>query len=141
MLALDADNGGCLGLIGGRIWTRRGRIKVAHQKRRTKDKQSHRWITTAEQGKSVLAAATQVTVVADRESDTFAQWARLPEPGFHLISRAMHDRRLATGEGLYAAAERFVCTAKRLVMLPEREQKRKARPAWLSNSPRATSRG
>jgi hypothetical protein len=37
--------------------------------------------------------------------------------GFHLISRAMHDRRLATGEDLYAAAERFAFTAKRLVAL------------------------
>ena len=30
----------------------------------------------------------------------------------------MHDRRLATGEGLYAAAERFAFTATRLVALP-----------------------
>jgi hypothetical protein len=132
MLALDAKTGGCLGLVGGRIWTRRGRIKVAHQKRRTENKESHRWIATAEQGKAVLAAAAQVTVIADRESDIFAQWAKIPEPDFHLISRSMHDRRLTTGEGLYAAAERFVFTAKRLVALPEREQKRKARPAWLS---------
>jgi len=132
MLALDAGTGSCLGLVGGRIWTRRGRVTVAHQKRRTENKESHRWIATAEHGKSVLAAATQVTVVGDRESDIFAQWATTPEPGFHLISRAMHDRRLATGEGLYAAAERFAFTAKRPVALPEREQKRKARPAWLS---------
>jgi hypothetical protein len=132
MLALDAGTGGCLGLVAGRIWTRRGRVKVAHQKRRTENKESHRWIATAEQAKRVLAAAAQVTVVADRESDIFAQWATTPEPGFHLISRAMHDRRLATGEDLYAAAERFAFTAKRLVALPEREQKRKARPAWLS---------
>jgi hypothetical protein len=132
MLALDAGTGGCLGLVAGRIWTRRGRIKVAHQKRRTENKESHRWIATAEQSKRVLAAAAQVTVVADRESDIFAQWATTPEPGFHLISRAMHDRRLATGEDLYAAAERFAFTAKRFVALPEREQKRKARPAWLS---------
>ena len=132
MLALDAETGGCLGLVGGRIWTRRGRIKVAHQKRRTENKESHRWIATAEQGKAVLAAAAQVTVIADRESDIFAQWANMPEPDFHLISRSMHDRRLTTGEGLYAAAERFAFTAKRLVALPEREQKRKARPAWLS---------
>jgi len=74
----------------------------------------------------------KVTVIADRESDIFAQWAKIPEPDFHLISRSMHDRRLTTGEGLYAAAERFAFTAKRLVALPEREQKRKARPAWLS---------
>jgi hypothetical protein len=79
-----------------------------------------------------VAAAARVTVIADRESDIFAQWAKTPEPGFHLISRAMHDRRLATGEDLYAAAERFAFTAKRLVALPEREHKRKARPAWLS---------
>src|SRR2546430_1742384 len=32
MLALDAKTAGCLGLVGGRIWTRRGRVKVAHQK-------------------------------------------------------------------------------------------------------------
>jgi len=132
MLALDADNGNCLGLVGGRIWTRRGRIKVTHQKRRTENKESHRWITTAEQGKAVLAAAAKVTVLADRESDIFAEWAKLPEPDFHLITRSMHDRRLASGEGLHAAAERFAFTTKRLVALPEREQKRKARPAWLS---------
>ncbi len=132
MLALDAGDGSCLGLVGGRVWTRRGRIKVAHQKRRTENKESHRWITTAEQGKAVLAAAAKVTVLADRESDIFAEWAKLPGPDFHLITRSMHDRRLATGEGLYAAAERFAFTTKRLVALPEREQKRKARPAWLS---------
>jgi hypothetical protein len=132
MLALDADNGNCLGLVGGRIWTRRGRIKVTHQKRRTENKESHRWITTAEQGKAVLAAAAKVTVLADRESDIFAEWAKLPEPDFHLITRSMHDRRLASGEGLHAAAERFAFTTKRLVALPERQHKRKARPAWLS---------
>src|SRR5271154_1050199 len=127
MLALDAGTGGCLGLVAGRIWTRRGRVKVAHQKRKTENKESHRWIVTAEQSKSVLAAATQVTVVADRESDIFAQWAKTPKPGFHLISRAMHDRRLATGEDLYAAAERFAFTAKRLPPLPGGGEKHTAR--------------
>jgi hypothetical protein len=68
MLALDAKTGSCLGLVGGRIWTRRGRIKVARQKRRTQNKESHRWIATAEQGKSVLAAAAQVTLIADRRA-------------------------------------------------------------------------
>src|ERR1700688_5045330 len=47
MLALDASTGSCLGPVAGRIWTRRGRIKIAHQKRRTKSKESHRWIETA----------------------------------------------------------------------------------------------
>ena len=77
MLALDAKTAGCLGLVGGRIWTRRGRVKVAHQKRRTENKESYRWITTAEQGKAVLAAAAQVTVIADRESVSARYVSRL----------------------------------------------------------------
>jgi hypothetical protein len=132
MLAVDASNGSCLGLVGGKIWTRRGRIKVAHQKRRSENKESHRWITTAERAKTVLAAATMVTVVADRESDIFAEWATLPEPNFHLITRSMHDRRLLDGGSLYAAGEGFAFTTARVVALPEREGKRSARLAQLT---------
>jgi hypothetical protein len=132
MLALDASTGSCLGPVAGRIWTRRGLIKIAHQKRRTKSKESHRWIETAERAKIVLAAATMVTVVADRESDIFAEWATLPGPNFHLITRSMHDRRLVNGNSLYAAAERFAFTTTRHVALPVREGKRQARLAKLT---------
>ena len=132
MLALDASTGSCLGPVAGRIWTRRGRIKIAHQKRRTKSKESHRWIETAERAKIVLAAAAMVTVVADRESDIFAEWATLPGPNFHLITRSMHDRRLVSGNSLYAAAERFAFTTQRRIALPTREGKRQARRATLS---------
>src|SRR5919198_3191223 len=48
MVAIDANNGSCLGLVGGQIWTRRGRVKIAHEKRRSENKESHRWIATAE---------------------------------------------------------------------------------------------
>src|SRR5260370_4953643 len=132
MLGLDADTGSCLGAVAGRIWTRRRLVKIAHQKRRTQNKESHRWIETAERAKTVLAAAAMVTVVADRESDIFAEWATLPGPNFHLITRSMHDRRLVIGEGPYPAAERFALTTTRLVALPEREGKRKARLATLT---------
>jgi len=30
MLGVDAQSGGVLGLVAGRIWTRAGRVKVAH---------------------------------------------------------------------------------------------------------------
>jgi hypothetical protein len=132
MLAVDAKSGSCLGLVGGRIWTRRGTVKVAHQKRPSAKKESIRWATTPEQGKSVLAAATMVTVLSDREGDIFAAWATVPAPNFHMIARSMHDRRLADGESLYAAAKRFAFTAARVVALPEREGKRRARVAKLA---------
>ncbi len=132
MLALDANAGGCLGLAGGQIWTRRSRVKIDHQKRRSDCKESHRWTATAEQVKSALAAAAMVTVVADRESDLFAAWARVPEPGFHLIVRSMHDRRVVGEASLYETATSFAFCATRAITLPERNLKRSARSAKLS---------
>ncbi len=103
MLAVDADLHGCLGLVSGRIWTRPGRRCVDHSKRSLADKESQRWLSTAEAAKSVLVAAASVTVVADRESDIYAEWARLPGPRFHLLTRAMHDRVIAEGGRLSTA--------------------------------------
>ena len=79
MLAVDADTYGCLGLVSGRLWTRPGRRRVDHAKRSLADKESQRWLSTAEAAKNVLAAAASVTVVADRESDIYAEWARIAD--------------------------------------------------------------
>jgi hypothetical protein len=132
MLALDANTGTCVGLAGGQIWTRRGRIKVPHRKRRLDRKESQRWIATAEQGKQTLAAAAMVTIVSDRESDIFAVWARVPEENVHLITRSMHDRRLAKGGSLYKTAAAFATCGTRTIDLPEREHRRTGRTAKLS---------
>jgi hypothetical protein len=49
MMAVDADSGACLGLTGGKVWTRRGKVKVSHDERELANKESARWVTTAEQ--------------------------------------------------------------------------------------------
>ncbi len=103
MLAVDAETRGCLGLVSGHLWTRPGRRRVHHSKRPLADKESRRWLSTAEAAKRVLGAAASVTVVADRESDIYAEWARLPGLGFHLLTRAMHDRTIAQGGRLSSA--------------------------------------
>lgn len=132
MVALDADTGHSLGLVGGAVWTRRGRITVAHDKRPLSERESERWVSTGEQARSVLSAAATVTVVGDRESDIFAFWATLPGPGFHLIGRVMHDRCLADGSSLYAAGERLAAAATRTLDLPARAPQRAARTAELT---------
>ena len=71
MAAVDADSGMCLGLVGGAIYTRAGRVETPHVKRAPKNKESHRWIDTANQARTVLARAATVTVVGDRESDIY----------------------------------------------------------------------
>jgi Transposase DDE domain len=103
MIAVDADDGACLGLVAGRVWTRHGRIEVPHRERALADKESARWVSTAERAREVLAPAAMVTVVGDSESDFFVLWARLPGPGFHQLGRAMQDRRLIGGGTLWRA--------------------------------------
>lgn len=129
MLAIDAQDGGCLGLVAGRVWTRRGRVRVPHGKRPLSEKESERWVSTAEAAKAVLAGAAMVTVIADRESDIYAQWARVPVPNFHLLTRVQGDRRLHEDGMLYTFGAALPAAGSRMLELRARpgRPKRKAR--------------
>jgi len=132
MLAVDADQGSCLGLVAGQVWTRNGRVEIPHRERPLAARESHRWLATGTAAKAVLAAAGMVTVVADRESDIYAEWATLPAPGFHLIARVMKDRRLSPSGTLYAAGEGFPVVDTATVELRERGSERAQRHATLA---------
>jgi hypothetical protein len=131
MLAIDADSAACLGLVGGSIHTRRGSVRTPHGKRALKDKESRRWLDTAHDAKTVLSQAACVTVVADRESDIYAEWATLPANNFHLLTRAMHDRAVVGGKTLSGVAEQFAFDEGRAVDL-RTTPRRTARQARLS---------
>jgi hypothetical protein len=131
MVAVDADNGFCLGLVTGSIYNRTGRVQVSHAKRELKDKESKRWGETAAAAGPLLSAAAMVTVVADRECDIYNYWASAPGPNFHLLTRMMHDRGVAGGGTAWeqAAARPFVDTREvELSATPDRA----ARKATLS---------
>jgi hypothetical protein len=104
MVAVDADSDACLGLVAGKIWTRQGRVTVPHDKRPLDQKESGRWVSTANRAKQVLSAAAMVTVIDDREGDLYAKWAGVSASNFHLLTRSMHDRVLADGASMYATA-------------------------------------
>jgi DDE family transposase len=131
MMAVDANTGSCLGLTGGKVWTRKGTVKTPHGKRALANKESARWLTTAEQSGDVLAEARMITVVNDREGDFFAHWALTPNDNVHLLSRAMHDHALVDGGTLYQAVERAPFCDKAVIDLPQRLD-RPARKAHLS---------
>jgi hypothetical protein len=130
LLALDADDGICLGLVSGRVWTRGEEELPPHAERVLSEKESRRWVETAEAAKPVLAAARMVTFIADRESDFYVMWARLPEGSFHLLSRVMHDHALVTGGTLRQATEGAAFCDTQLIELRERAD-RPARQARL----------
>jgi Transposase DDE domain len=123
MLAVDAENGSCLGLVSGQVWTRKGRRTVSHDLRDLSDKESQRWIATAMAAKPLLAKAAMVTAVGDRESDIFALYASVAEANIRVIARSMHDRKLADGGGLYAASEVMPVADQRAIALPARAQR------------------
>jgi hypothetical protein len=68
---------------------------VPHEKRPPQEKESWRWISTAQRSREVLGAAAMVTVIDDREGDIYAKWASVAEQNFHLLTRSMHDRALS----------------------------------------------
>jgi hypothetical protein len=131
MIAVDAESHACLGLVGGDVHTRDGVVTEHHRDRLLPERESWRWVATAERAKEVLASAAMVTVVADRESDIYPAWAGVPQPGFHLLSRAMVDRRLTGGGTLFNAAESFAVAGTRKIKLPARQPDRAARTATV----------
>jgi hypothetical protein len=106
-------------------------VMEPHRDRPLSERESRRWVETAERAKEVLASAAMVTVVADRESDMYPAWASVPRPGFHLLSRAMVDRRLAGGGTRFSAAESFTVAGRRKIKLPARQPDRAARTATV----------
>lgn len=129
MLGVEAESGALLGLVAGRIWTRQGRVETPHGQRSLADKESERWLSTAEAAKPVLAQAAMVTEISDRESDIYAKWAQVPSAGFHILTRAMHDRATAGGGKLSSAP----LTAAGAAVVEHLRQRpgRPARPAHL----------
>jgi len=129
MIAVDATTTACLGLVGGEVWTRPGVVTEHHRDRPFEDRESHRWLATAERAAQVLQPAAMITVVDDREGDIYPKWACLPQAGVHLLTRAMVDRRLVGGGTLFAAAGEIAVAGRRQIHLPARQPDRAKRTA------------
>lgn len=106
MLAVDAETDQCLGLVAGEVWTREGLVATDHHERALDQKESRRWLSTAQAAQTVLAHAARVTIIADRESDIYDEWAWAQHSGADVLIRAAQDRRLdGTGKLFSIAAD------------------------------------
>ena len=132
LLAVDAADGTCLGLAHLHQWIRTHRADPAYQRQPIEQKESYRWLEVAQAGKQCLSEAAMVTVVADRESDIYEEWARLPDAHTHLLTRACRDRTLAAGGKLYAWLDAQPVQGHHDFDVPARPGKRSAHRARLS---------
>ena len=123
VLAVDAENGECLGLADAQVW-RRTKAKAANYKSLPIEaKESHRWLRGGERAKAVLSEASLVTIVDDREGDIYEKWARLPDARTHLLTRACRDRSLVGGGTLFTTMEAFPEAHRYEIDLPARPNK------------------
>jgi hypothetical protein len=101
VIAVDIETEAVVGLVDAAIWTRPPERAPARRSRPLAEKESARWLLGCEAAAKSLQQAASLTMVADRESDFYALFARKPA-GLDLIVRAAQDRNLAAGGRLFA---------------------------------------
>lgn len=98
VLCVDAHAGACLGLAHLHLWQRTKKKAANYRQLPIEDKESMRWLAAIEQARARLGQAQRMTVVADRESDIYEMWDRLPDARTDLLIRACRDRRIVMHE-------------------------------------------
>jgi hypothetical protein len=116
-IAVDAANGGIIGLVGAQIMNRTGEKVDASKPRPIEEKESYRWLLATQEASDVLAGAACITMVGDRESDIYEQFATRPA-NVHLLTRAAQDRCLADCGRLFAAIDTWPEQHRESIVLP-----------------------
>lgn len=126
LLVVEASTGGIVGLAGSLVMNRRRRPQTAAVKRPLAKKESRRWLEGARHAGRVLQGAASITVVADRESDIYEEFACRPDH-VQLLTRAAQDRCLADGRHLFAAARANAEAAQYLIDVPAKGNRKPRR--------------
>jgi hypothetical protein len=95
VLAVDAVSGALLGPVDVTVRNRTGGKVTPRRERQTAEKESQRWLDGMFSAARVLHEAARITVVADRESDIYEEFARRPAH-VHLLTRVAQDRTIKT---------------------------------------------
>ena len=96
-VAVDASDGGCLGLSDLQCWNHTGDRPrgSAKNKTPTHDKEIYRWVVSAQNSAKRLSKASGITMVGDREADFYQLLMDVPKTGIELLVRSSQDRLLA----------------------------------------------
>jgi hypothetical protein len=97
-LVLERDSGFPLGIAStyawNRTWDKKTKEERNYKSQPNDPKESYRWIESSEKAKEVLEEAASVTIVADRESDIYEEFAVVPDDKTDLVIRSTHNRKL-----------------------------------------------
>ena len=133
MLVMDADTSACLGSAAIHIENRLEGAADNYKKLPIEEKESYRWILTAEKSKKVLSEANCVTFIGDRENDIYEFIDRIPDEKTHIITRVWHDRRLDNKDKIFSHLEKQEEAGRLTIKVPkEKRNNRQERKAILS---------
>jgi hypothetical protein len=132
LIVIDAETGSCLGSAEIHVWNRLEGAADNYQRLPIEEKESYRWISTAESGRKTLSKARCVTFIGDRENDIYEYFDRIPGEGSHVITRVRADRCLENGEKLYSYLDKEEVAGESLITVAGEIRKgRKKREADL----------
>lgn len=101
-LAIDAQQKFPLGFSSiiewNRKWEKQNKHERLYKELPIENKESYRWLKSAFTSKETLSDAEMVTVIGDRESDIYEEFALVPDECTHLLIRSSWNRRLASGK-------------------------------------------
>jgi IS4 transposase len=133
MLIIDADTDACFGSAAIHIENRLEGASDNYQQLPIEEKESYRWISTAEISKKVLSQTERITFIGDRENDIYEFIDRIPDEKTHIITRIRHNRTLESGEKLYSHLEKQAESRSLNIAVPREIRKgREERTAKLS---------
>jgi hypothetical protein len=132
VVVVAADSGGILGLVEAITINRTRRATKHRRKRPVHRKESQRWLDGLDAAGRALSSARQVTMIADRECDFYAELIAPRPDNVHLLIRSGQDRGLLGSGRLFEAADAFPIVARRAIDVPARPGGRPARKAELA---------
>ncbi len=102
-LVIDQSTKVGLGFSYIKIWNRdihkMSKEEREYKKQPIESKESYRWIECAEKSKEPLRTAKHITIIADRESNIYEEFVRVPDYKTDLIIRSK-ENRIIHGESL-----------------------------------------
>lgn len=142
-LLIDANNYAILGISDIIYWARRDKIKpptndnkrdFSYKRLPIEEKESYRWLKLANNTKLRFPRVKQITIIADRESDIYEEWDRIPDNQVQLITRASQDRTLSDTKSLYEKLDETESSFSYSLDLSEITGKREKRTAIVNVS-------